>query len=231
MLRFKKIFMAEFHFIEDYREHVRKLIKYNNIDDAMSLAVGGHWEKMGVQQSNLVQSEGINSGMDVLDFGCGSGRLAHALSKDVDLNSYVGIDIIKELLKYAEQKCPKDYKFLLNNSLTIPLRGYRFDYALGFSIFTHLLQTEIMLYTKEIFKLLKPGGKFIYSFLEMEYHWDIFEIDSVNYKKHKKPYPVLNMFLDRNQIVIMAEKCGFIVEKFIEPEIIGQSVVVLKKTK
>ncbi len=223
--------MSEFHFTEDYREHVRKLIKNNDIDTAMSLAVGGHWEEMGVQQSKLVQSEGIKSGMEILDFGCGSGRLAHALAKDVDLKSYVGVDIIPELLTYAEKKCPKSYRFVLNNSLSIPLSvsDFKFDYVVGFSIFTHLLQAEIMIYSKEIFNLLKPGGKFLYSFLEIEHHWDTFEQTYNLHKEHSRPYPHLNMFIDRNQVAIIADKCGFVLEKFIEPQIMGQSIVILKK--
>tara|TARA_B100001989_G_C24535665_1_gene464206 strand:+ start:203 stop:967 length:765 start_codon:yes stop_codon:yes gene_type:complete len=218
-----------FHFTNDYRRHVQQLIKENDIDTAMSLAVGGQWEEIGIKLSKLVQSQGVSSGMDVLDFGCGSGRLAYALAQDVDLKSYVGLDVVQELLTYAEQKCPKHYKFILNNSLSIPFKDSQFDFALGFSIFTHLLQTEIMLYSKEIFDLLKPGGIFIYSFLEFEYHWDIFERDYITHKKYSRPYPVLNMFLNRNQIEIMASKCGFVVEKFIEPQKLGQSVVILKK--
>jgi len=218
-----------FHFTVDYRRHVQNLIEDNDIDTAMSLAVGGQWEEMGIKLSKFVQEQGVRSGMDVLDFGCGSGRLAYALAKEVDLKSYVGLDIVQELLIYAEKKCPNNYKFLLNNSLSIPLKDSQFDFAFGFSIFTHLLQTEIMLYSKEIFELLKPGGIFIYSFLELESNWNIFERDYITHKQHSRPYPVLNMFLDRNQIEIMAAKCGFTIEKFIEPQVLGQSVVVLKK--
>ena len=218
-----------FHFTVDYQRHVRQLMKDNDIDTAMRLAVGGSWDEMGSKLSKFVQEQGVSSGMDVLDFGCGSGRLAYALAKDVDLKSYVGLDIVKELLIYAEHKCPNNYKFLLNNSLSIPLKDTQFDFAFGFSIFTHLLQTEIMLYSKEIFDLLKPGGIFIYSFMEMDFHWNIFERDYITHKEYSRPYPTLNMFLDRNQVEIMAGKSGFTVEKFIEPQILGQSAVVLKK--
>ena len=102
-----------FHFTVDYRRHVQNLIEDNDIDTAMSLAVGGQWEEMGIKLSKFVQEQGVRSGMDVLDFGCGSGRLAYALAKEVDLKSYVGLDIVQELLIYAEKKCPNNYKFLL----------------------------------------------------------------------------------------------------------------------
>ena len=227
--RVKIYHMSEFHFVEDYKTTVQRLIKENDYETAMSLAVGGDWKEMGLTLSKFVQSQGIKSGLDLLDFGCGNGRLAHALAKDVDLKSYVGIDIIPEFLKYAEERCPKNYKFILNNSLSIPLSGIQFDFVVGFSIFTHLLQAEIMIYSQQIFDLLKPGGKFLYSFLELEHHWDIFELTYKLHKEHSKPYPHLNMFLDRNQIATIADKCGFVLEKFIEPKFVGQSVVILKK--
>tara|TARA_A100001388_G_C28664723_1_gene448518 strand:- start:239 stop:919 length:681 start_codon:yes stop_codon:yes gene_type:complete len=222
--------MSEFHFVEDYKRTVQSLVKEHGFEKAMSLAVGGDWEEVGIKQSKFVQSHGVKSGSEFFDFGCGSGRLANALAKDVELKSYVGIDIIPELLRYAEEKCPKNYRFILNNSLTIPLSDNQFDFAVGFSIFTHLLQAEIMIYSQEIFKILKPGGKFIFSFLELEHHWDIFKQTYEMHKVHSRPYPHLNMFLDRNQIVTIADKCGFILEKFTEPgDQLGQSTVILTK--
>ena len=223
--------MSEFHFVEDYKTTVKRLVNEHGIEKAMDLAVGGHWQEMGIKLSKFVQSQGVKSGIDLLDFGCGSGRLAYALAKDVELKSYVGIDIIPEFLKYAGEKCPNTYKFILNNSLSIPLSSYQFDFVVGFSIFTHLLQAEIMIYSKEIFNLLKPGGTFLYSFLELDKHWDIFEQTHNLHKEYSRPYPHLNIFLDRNQVAIIADKCGFILEKFIEPEVIGQSIVILKKPK
>ena len=93
--------MSELHFVEDYKKTVKRLIKENDYETAMSLAVGGNWKEMGLTLSKFVQSQGIKSGLDLLDFGYGNGRLAHAFAKDVDLKSYVGIDIIPEFLKYA----------------------------------------------------------------------------------------------------------------------------------
>ncbi len=222
--------MSEFHFVEDYKTFVQKLVKEHGLEKAMSLGVGGYWQEMGIKLSKFAQSHGVKSGIDLLDFGCGSGRFAYALSQDVKLKSYVGIDINQEFLRYAEEKCPNSYKFILNKSLTIPLSGNQFDFVVGFSIFTHLLQSEIMIYSKQIFNLLKPGGTFLYSFLELEHHWETFEQTYNDHKEYSRPYPHLNMFLDRNQIATFSDKCGFILEKFIEPQDdLGQSIVILKK--
>lgn len=221
-----------FHFVSDYRALVRKLIREHDIDEAMSLAVGGSWFRIGQKQAMLLRSLGLKSGMSVFDLGCGSGRTAYALSQELDIPNYLGIDIVEELLRYAASKSPDHYKFKLNHALAIPADNDLFDYAYGFSIFTHLLQTEIMLYTQEVWRILKPGGFFLFSFLEMEKHWDIFEASVIANKVHGRPKPHLNMFLDRNQISILAEKTKFKVNKFVEPKDgVGQSCVVLEKVK
>ena len=222
--------MAQFHFVEDYELHVKQLIKNHGLDEAMSLAVGGGWEEFGEKLSKFAQSLGVGSGMSVLDFGCGSGRLASHLSRDLDHLDYVGVDVVDELLNYAKTKCPKNYTFLKNHTLTIPVKKEAFDYAFGFSIFTHLLQTEIKIYSDEIIKALKPGGVFVFSFLELDNHYAIFESSVDAHVAYNKPYPHLNTFLDRNQVLTLAGKSGFDFVKFIEPnEGIGQTVVVLTK--
>lgn len=225
--------MAQFHFVEDYQELVNSLIKNYPLDEAMSMAVGGRWEEVGVKCADALVANGLSDKMNVIDFGCGSGRVAYALSNRVNIKQFVGIDIIQQLLAYAESKCPPNYKFILNRSLDIPIRDNCIDFAYAFSVFTHLLQTEIHLYKKEIYKKLVKGGTFLYSFLELDNHWDVFESSVASNYKHNRPYPHLNMFLDRNQIKLMSDNIGFKVIKFIEPNDsklgVGQTIVVLKK--
>ena len=170
--------------------------------------------------------------MDVLDFGCGSGRVALPLSKNFQLSSYLGLDIVPELLEYASKICPPDYKFALNQSLAIPLKDESFDAVFAFSVFTHLLQTEIAIYQMQIFNKLRKNGIFIYSFLEMDKHWDVFHSSTLGHYEHGKPTPHLNMFLDRRQVELLASKIGFIVDRYIEPwdpEGCGQTTVILRK--
>ena len=48
--------MSELHFVEDYKTTVKRLIKENDYETAMSLAVGGNWKEMGLTLSKFVQS-------------------------------------------------------------------------------------------------------------------------------------------------------------------------------
>ncbi len=225
--------MAKFHFVEDYQNLVRSLMQQHPLPEAMSLAVGGNWEGTGLACANLLMSCGLKDGMTVLDFGCGSGRVASALSKKLELSNFVGVDVVPELLQYAASICPKNYRFFVNHSLELPIPDQVFDFAYAFSVFTHLLQTEIGIYSIGIMQKLKPNGIFVFSFLEMDRHWKTFQDSMLAHLQHGQPYPHLNIFLSRDQIVTIAQQLGFEVEKWVDPDDpihgIGQSVVVLRK--
>ena len=224
--------MAQFHFVEDYEILVKDLLSKHPRDDAMSIAVGGSYHEMGNKCADLLITHGLMENMNVLDFGCGSGRVCVSLSQKVDLNTLVGIDIVQDLLEYAAEKSPENYQFIKSQSLNIPVEDDTFDYVYAFSVFTHLLQSEIYIYSYQIFKKLKSGGKFMFSFLEFDHHWKRFEEASIQHTIAGKPTPHLDMFLDRNQIEMMFSKLGFELLSYIEPMSdngIGQSAVVFQK--
>jgi len=228
--------MAKFHFVEDYTTLVDSLIKNHPIDEAMSIAIGGGYEEIGTLCADVLIASGLLDGMDVLDFGCGSGRVAHALSKKLKIKNYLGTDVVKSLLEYAETKTPKHYKYIMHHQLSIPAKDGEFDFAFAFSVFTHLLQAEIYIYLKDIHRVLNNKGKFLFSYLEMTQYnnWSIF-IDTVAATK-TNTLPHLNMFLAKDQIEVMSKECGFKILKFVESgnpnwggQALGQSVCLLEK--
>jgi ubiquinone/menaquinone biosynthesis C-methylase UbiE len=168
--------------------------------------------------------------MSVLDFGCGSGRVAHKVAQKVKLAGYLGTDVVQDLLDYAATKTPEHYKFVCHRAISIPAENHNFDMAYAFSVFTHLLQTECYAYFQDIHRTLKPGGKLIVSFLELAepHHWAIFEAS--------KGGKVLNTFTERNQWIVWASKAGFEVLEFIgayekrwDGHALGQSLVILRR--
>lgn len=223
-----------FHFVRDYRRMVRLLLARYPRDEAMSLAVGGDYEVMGRFQAAAMIDAGLADGMALLDLGCGSGRLASALSRRVQIE-YLGLDIIPELLNYARSQCPPDYRFLLNRHLSLPVKDEYFDFVSAFSLFTHLLHEETFIYLTEVLRVLKPGGVVVFSFLEFgaPNHWPSFATTVASAKENRRGH--LNVFIERSVIVLWAEKLGFDVEALTgvgEPGAagrIGQSVAVLRR--
>jgi ubiquinone/menaquinone biosynthesis C-methylase UbiE len=228
--------MAEFHFVEDYRRHIANLVANYPIDEAMSLAVGGDYHRVGKVAVDLLEHLGLEEGMTVLDFGCGSGRVATVMAREWRLKGYVGIDVVQQVLDYADSKTPKEFEFICNSDLSIPQPDNKFDLVFAFSVFTHLLHAESFIYLREMARVTRPQGRIIFSFLEFEMasHWAMFEatVDQVMQSKA----PVLNMFIERNQIAVWAEKLGLEPLDYVdghrsisEHGALGQSCVLLQK--
>ncbi len=228
--------MAEFHFVEDYVRFVEGLMAAHPIDEAMSLAVGGSYDRIGGIEAEILAHFGLTSGDRIFDLGCGSGRLAVSLARSVDVR-YTGADVVQSLLDYARSRTPPSYSFILNRSLTLPADAGSLDMACAFSVFTHLLHAETFLYLEELHRALRPGGSVVCSFLEfqMESHWAVFEATLV---EHRKGMPAhLNQFIERNQLRTWAERIGFSDVSFLDGtaapwpsgEILGQSIAILRK--
>ncbi len=112
---------------------------------------------------------------------------------------YVGIDVVEALFKYAKHICQRpDWRFYEAPGLSIPEKENYADFICFFSVFTHLLHEESYKYLKEAERVIKPGGKIIFSFLEFKIpsHWWIFE----QVLADNRPDKVLNQFMSRDAI-------------------------------
>ena len=206
--------MAQFHFVEDYERHVAALKAAHPIDEAMSLAVGGNYHLAGEIEVDLLKKAGLRDGMAIFDLGCGSGRLATALAKTGLKIDYLGTDVVQDLLDYAASKTPPHFRYLRHPELSVPAADASFDIACAFSVFTHLLHHESYLYIEEIRRVLKPGGKLVFSFLEfdVDQHWPAFEHTIEQQRNSTTPH--LNTFIERAPIAAWAQRLGFSAPSF-----------------
>ena len=166
---------AKFHFLDDYRKLVRELIAQYPLPEAMSRAVGGSYDALGEVEKQLLIGYGLAANHTLVDVGCGSGRLAKALVPCLAHGRYLGIDVVRELLDYAQEDCPAAWEFALVEDIRIPFADNCADMACFFSVFTHLLHEETYCYLLEARRVVKPGGRIVFSFLEFEHNWEIFE--------------------------------------------------------
>ncbi|CAN7422900.1 class I SAM-dependent methyltransferase [Paraburkholderia hospita] len=209
--------MAEFHFVEDYERWVAHLIEAHPIDEAMSLAVGGDFERIGKIELDILKAAGLTSSMSIFDLGCGSGRLSYYLSRSGFEGEFLGTDVVQSLLDYAASRTPANYKFVMHRALSVPAEDASIDIACAFSVFTHLLHHESYLYMEDMLRVLKPGGKLVFSFLEFcsDDHWDYAFVPTVDAQRTGRPGH-LNTFIERSVIEIWGRKLGFELERFID---------------
>jgi ubiquinone/menaquinone biosynthesis C-methylase UbiE len=182
-----------------YTNLVSSLKKQFTFDQAMELAVGGEFEAIGILERELLIQCGLRKDGYVIDVGCGSGRLAQPLSQYL-VGKYLGIDIVPELVDYARQLVQRpDWRFEVAQGLDIPEDDRKADMVCFFSVFTHLLHEQSYIYLREAKRVLKSGGKIVFSFLEFSFpgHWAIFESNISTL--HSDSHP-LNMFISRDAI-------------------------------
>lgn len=205
----------QLHFINDYRGLVRRLINENpqNPDLAMAIAIGSptldSFRLFGDRQYHILKKFGLQDGMRIYDLACGSGRTAQALQRFKWRGVYKGADIIEELIEFARSKQP-DYEFFLHFDFSINSQDGSLDMIYAWSLFTHLLPEESFIYIRDAYRALKPGGRLIFSFLELdqETHWNIF-MSRVNQISSGKSPVHLDYIFDRKMISKISDTLGF----------------------
>jgi|SRR5690348_9556181 len=196
-----------FHFVEDYRRLVRQLIANLPLPEAMSRAVGGNFAAMGQIEKQLLIGYGLKPDHTLVDIGCGAGRLAKQLVDYLTSGRVLGTDVVPELIDYAKIGCPPSWQFTVVEDIRIPFAENEADFASFFSVFTHLLFEESFCYLLEARRVVKPGGTIVFSFLEFEQNWQVFN-DAYKAVRHGLPQLHLTMFMDRAACETWARRLG-----------------------
>jgi len=100
-------------------------------------------------------SKHLGSGMSVLELGCGAGYFTRELASSGA--EVVAIDISPELLEIATANCSApNVRYEIQNAYELSYPDAVFDSVVGSSVLHHL---EIEAALREIYRVLKPGGR------------------------------------------------------------------------
>ncbi|MCU0733766.1 MAG: class I SAM-dependent methyltransferase [Hyphomonas sp.] len=157
----------------------------------------------------VLRHHGLADGMSIYDLGCGCGRTAQALVRSGWRGQYTGADVVPELLEELRRQCP-DYRAVFNTKRTVDAPDSSLDILFNWSVFTHLYPAESYLYMLDAFRALKPGGKLLFSFLELEEpkHDRVWKAE-VERRRENQACEQLDAFLHRDWIRRFARDAGF----------------------
>lgn len=216
-------------YVQEYEAYVARMQTLFAHDEAMAYAVGGgDFANVGEWELGLLTASGLTEGHRIIDVGCGSGRLAAALTRRFGNRiSYLGLDIVQTMLDYAKTVSDPSYRFAMNTELSIPAPDASCDFIVFFSVVTHLLHEESFRYLRDARRALKPDGRLALTFLESKQNWSIFE-RVVEVSENPAIQEPLVMFIERPMLEVWADRLGLEIEKVLSPGPSEQMFAVLR---
>jgi len=140
------------------KEYAQYLLK-KTIEDYNRIAEQFSSTRNYVPSDIIALNRYAKDGDNILDVGCGNGRLSE-LFKDMKI-SYTGVDDSSELIRIAKSRYPES-DFHITDPLNFEFTDHSFDKIYCLSVFHHIPSTELRVqYLKEIRRVLKPGGLLI----------------------------------------------------------------------
>lgn len=140
----------------------------------------GDYRTIGAEfLGHFVRRAGLSPTDDVLDIGCGIGRIAVPLTQFLDPAQaiYRGLDPVRNGIEWCKRSITPAYpnfRFealdihndlynpegaISGRSMRLPFQDGTFDFTAMISVATHLPPHEIETYCSEVFRVLRPGGR------------------------------------------------------------------------
>jgi SAM-dependent methyltransferase len=135
----------------------------------------GAFDLIGRLELSVLVMEGLRPTDTVVDFGCGTGRLAvHVIPRLVG-GHYVGIDVSRPILEAARARVkarvpapPCRVTWLHQTTPRFALAGGAVDVLCAFSVFTHMEHEDAYRYLADSRRIVRPGGRVIFSCLPLD---------------------------------------------------------------
>ena len=200
----------------------------------------------------FLSREYCKSNSDIVEFGCGCGRIAQSLREPWFHGTYVGVDIDNEMLEYCRNNFPAErFQFILsphksttyssgNLDLTsidrrdlVVAEPNSKDFVYAFTLYTHLLENEITDYLRETYRILRSGGIMYMNFLCIEHvplgeRWT-FQHRCGNAYVESERYPEAAVAYHEGFITELVTNCGFREVTVSPPQRGGQTELVARK--
>ena len=160
---------------------------------------------------NLTALSVVSLKDDVLEIGCGAGRIGAALAPRC--RSWVGADISARMLARARDrlgKVPNARLVQLSNVSLVQFKEKSFDVVYCTSVFGHLDEMDRWRYVEEALRVLRPGGRILLDNIDVESDagWQAFLKQSRQYQDIERP-PFMPRFSTAAELKNYISRAGF----------------------
>ncbi|NOZ36441.1 MAG: class I SAM-dependent methyltransferase [Chlorobi bacterium] len=141
---------------------------YSNEEEELKLNEKDKKNRYSIQLYNLVAAGTNIAEKDLLEVGCGRGGGLSYINQNLLPKNVTGIDLNKKAIQF----CNKFYKesnstFMQANAQKLPFKDNSFDVVLNVESSHRYPQPEV--FFKEVYRVLKPGGYFLFSDFRFDY--------------------------------------------------------------
>jgi ubiquinone/menaquinone biosynthesis C-methylase UbiE len=160
---------------------------------------------------NLTMLAEVSIKDDVLEIGCGAGRIGIALAPRC--RSWVGADISARILARASERLstvPNARLVQLSSVSLVQFKDKSFDAVYCTSVFGHLDEMDRWRYIQEAFRVLRPGGRLLVDNIDVESDagWRGFLKQTRQYQELERP-PFMPRFSTAAELTNYAVRAGF----------------------
>jgi ubiquinone/menaquinone biosynthesis C-methylase UbiE len=160
---------------------------------------------------NLVELARISQSDDVLEIGCGIGRVGRELA--AHCKTWTGCDISRNMLGYARERFEGvgNVRFVLlgRGNLSV-LESQSFDVVFATNMLGHLDEIDRWCYVEDAFRVLRPSGRLFIDNIDLESDagWTMFTNDVSRFHELERP-PYFPRFSTASEFVTYASRAGF----------------------
>lgn len=130
----------------------------------------GDYAIVGDIELDVLVHAGLTPESSLLDFGCGTGRLAAWAVPHLGPGRYVGTDISPTMLEHARRlidPLDRDAAFVHQAEYAFPANGRPYDMVCAFSVFTHMEPEDAFRYLLAARDVTADGATFVASVIPL----------------------------------------------------------------
>jgi SAM-dependent methyltransferase len=152
----------------------------------------------------------LTADCDVVDIGCGIGRMDEFVAPRV--RSLTGVDVSGEMVRRATERLGHlaTARFVEGDGAGLPLPDASADLVFSHVVFQHVPRRFVLGYFEEAFRVLRPGGRFVFQLPLRDARMPPDPPDHDTYEMR---------FWDGDEVEALLRAIGFAVEPRIDAEV------------